>query len=57
MVNVKEIVDKIKSTYPEIRIEEKVIINEQFTANEGKSVYNQSRLVGEKNLLNLGIEN
>lgn len=33
MINIKEIVEKIKTSYPKIRIEEKVKINEQFTAD------------------------
>lgn len=33
MINIKEIVEKIKASYPKIRVEEKVKINEQFTAD------------------------
>jgi hypothetical protein len=33
MINIKAIVERIKSSYPKIRVEEKVKINEQFTAD------------------------
>lgn len=33
MINIKAIIEKIKSSYPELRIEEKVKINEQFIAD------------------------